>query len=635
MLANCIRDSRVYQRLRADPWGPFLDGFLARLEALGFATRTVRDYLGALSHFTGWAAKSGLMLASFGDEALASFERHARSDGCGGGKSGERALLARVRGYLSYVREQGGPVSIELAPIARKRRVRKPKAKPAILTTFEQWMVETRRVTASTLRQYSWPLHRLFARLDVQPQAYRAEALRDFLAEEVRGRGRKAAETRTTAVRFYLRFLAVTDRTSDDLEAAVLEPSRWGRTACCAHPWGLLGQFIQGFKLMLEGRSLAPTTVGDHLASLRRFDRWANACGLTLERFDEAVIETYRDHLVSTRRPSVREHRFAFAIRPVRVLLDHLRHQGAPVPPRPVPRRPVEPVLLVEFGHWLMRHRGLCATTIVSYVRTLRELFGEMGEDPEHWDAHGLRRFLLGYGSRHGRTGTQHAATAMRVFLRYLAIQGLCAPNLDGAIPTVAGWRLASLPRYLPAEAVERVLGACDPAAATGSRDRAILLLLARMGLRAGDVVELRLGDIDWQAGTLKLSGKGRRQCRLPLTQEVGDALCAYIETRRPLARFDHVFLRSRPLVGPFSRSSAVSDIVATAIRRAGVKARHRGAHVLRHSAATEMLRQGASLQEIGAVLRHRFTDTTEVYAKVDFELLRLVAQPWPEVDPC
>jgi site-specific recombinase XerD len=169
-----------------------------------------------------------------------------------------------------------------------------------------------------------------------------------------------------------------------------------------------------------------------------------------------------------------------------------------------------------------------------------------------------------------------------------------------------------------------------------GARDRAILLLLARLGLRAGDIVRLRLGDIDWKEADIHVAGKGRCQASLPLTQEVGDAIVAYIKDGRPQTDVEALFVRSRAPYRALASHCAISMVVAQAMRRAGVTCPSRGAaHVLRHSVASSMLRQGASLQEIAAVLRHRSIATTEIYAKIDVVALRQIAQPWPEVKPC
>jgi site-specific recombinase XerD len=207
---------------------------------------------------------------------------------------------------------------------------------------------------------------------------------------------------------------------------------------------------------------------------------------------------------------------------------------------------------------------------------------------------------------------------------------------LDGAIPVLAHWRLSSLPRYLPADEVERVIASCDLTLAVGKRDRAILLLLARLGLRAGDIVQLRLRDIEWKQAWIHVSGKGRSETRLPLTQKVGDALVTYLTSGRPPTDTDTVFVRSRAPFRAFASHCAVSAIVDRALARAGVTRPSRGAaHLLRHSVATSMLRHGASLQDVAALLRHRSVTTTEIYAKVDVTALRRIAQPWPEVQSC
>jgi site-specific recombinase XerD len=222
------------------------------------------------------------------------------------------------------------------------------------------------------------------------------------------------------------------------------------------------------------------------------------------------------------------------------------------------------------------------------------------------------------------------------MFLRFLIAEGRCRAGLLGAIPVLAHWRLSSLPRYVPPEAVERVIDSCDESSPVGKRDRAILLLLARLGLRAGDIVQMRLEDIDWKGAWVHVSGKGRRQTRLPLTQEVGDAIVSYVQESRPRSHTDTLFLRSRAPFRGFRSHPAVSVIVATAFRRAGIKRPSRGAaHLLRHSVASSMLRQGASLQELSALLRHRSIDTTQIYAKIDVTSLQQIAQPWPEVWSC
>jgi integrase/recombinase XerD len=293
------------------------------------------------------------------------------------------------------------------------------------------------------------------------------------------------------------------------------------------------------------------------------------------------------------------------------------------------------PPLFVGFCQWLQEHRGAKGETLRAYGRTILDALQALGEDPQRYSPSSLRAFVLDRAPRYGRSKAKLVVTTLRTFVRYLIAQGLCPIGLDGAIPTIAGWRLASLPRYLPAADVERILATCDCSTACGTRERAILLLLARMGLRVGDVCDMRLSDIDWEQATLKVSGKSHRDVRLPLSQEVGDALLHYLTTARPKTSCDRVFLRKQPPLTGALNPCSIARIVKRNIQRAGVSAPSHGTHLLRNSAATSLLGQGASLQSIAVLLRHNSLDTTTRYAKVDIKLLRQLARPWPEVSPC
>jgi integrase/recombinase XerD len=263
-------------------------------------------------------------------------------------------------------------------------------------------------------------------------------------------------------------------------------------------------------------------------------------------------------------------------------------------------------------------------------------LIRHFGEDPSKLDARGLRQFVLKYSRSTGWASANGCTTALRMFLRFLTAESRCRAGLLGAIPVLPHWRLASLPRYLPPEDVERLIGSCDLPSPMSKRDRAILLLLARLGLRAGDIVQMRLRDIDWKGAWIHVSGKSRRQTRLPLSQEVGQAIVAYVQEGRPAAHTDALFLRARAPFRALGSHCPVSHLVANAMRRAGIKRPARGAaHLLRHSIASSMLRSGASLQDVSALLRHRSTETTQIYAKVDVARLGQIAQPWPEVPSC
>ena len=292
------------------------------------------------------------------------------------------------------------------------------------------------------------------------------------------------------------------------------------------------------------------------------------------------------------------------------------------------------PPLLAGFKDWMQRERGVKNVTVLGYVPVLEDALATIGANPSRYDAEALRTFVLARTKDASRSKGKHVVSVMRVFLRFLIAQKLCRPGLDDAIPTLAVWRLAAIPRYLPAADVERIIAACSRATPLGLRDRAVILLLARLGLRAGDIAGMQLTDIDWRQASVRVAGKSRDEMSLPVTQELGDALREYLQRGRPPATSAWLFVRMQAPWNPL-KVSAVSGLVHRAICRAKVDAPSHGAHVLRHSAATEMLRQGATLQQIGVVLRHRYLDTTAIYAKVDIQRLREIALPWPEVAPC
>jgi site-specific recombinase XerD len=241
-----------------------------------------------------------------------------------------------------------------------------------------------------------------------------------------------------------------------------------------------------------------------------------------------------------------------------------------------------------------------------------------------------VTRFVMRHAHRLSPMRAGLMATALRSFFRYLRHRGAIATDLAGCVPTVPNWSLSTLPRFLPADEVERTLDGCDRKTSVGRRNHAILLLLARLGVRAGEVVGLSLDDFDWNTGQITIRGKGGKSAQLPLAADVGAALAAYLRHDRPKSATRSVFLRHRaPLVG-FGNSSTISSLVRRALKHAGVESAHTGAHVLRHSLATSLLRQGGSLDEIGELLRHQSPNTTAIYAKVDVAALHTLALPWP-----
>ena len=392
---------------------------------------------------------------------------------------------------------------------------------------------------------------------------------------------------------------------------------------------GPSGPLLDGFARSLHEDGYSWWTARAHLRAGHHLGNFLQSEDIALVALQPETIAVFRRHLKHCSCSKPRGNKTEDTVRGAKCFLRHLWNTGTV----PRPTQQPWPPLVQGFRDWLRIHRGASETTLSRYSAAADEFLLEFGGDPGQYDAERLRTFLLERARRRGVGGTKAISSALRMFLRYLASQGQCRAGLDAAIPTIAGWRLASLPRCLSTDEVEQLLSVCDPSSPMGLRDRAVILLLARLGLRASDVAAVRFADIDWEDGSILVKGKSRREERLPLPQEVGDAILSYLE-HRPRVQDEHVFLRC---VAPFRGlpGSGVSQIVRRNMRRAGITAASYGSHILRHTAATEMLRRGVSLFEIGSVLRHRSADMSAYYAKVDMELLKQVVQPWPEVLSC
>ena len=392
---------------------------------------------------------------------------------------------------------------------------------------------------------------------------------------------------------------------------------------------------IEGFSDYLFQNGYAEISARRHIRSAEHILRWATRGQVLVSEMDDRAFERFGHHLKRCRCGRYCRSNRRDIIAGARLFLRHSQGVDTALIRMPMRADP-KPPLLHSFGRWMQEHRGTSERTLYNYGLPIQELIHRYGDDPGNLDAKRLRNFVLTQAGHVGWATAKRCTTALRMFLRFLIAEGRCRAGLLAAIPTLAHWRLSALPRYLPPEAVERVIESCDVSSPVGKRDRAILLLLARLGLRAGDIVHMRLDDIDWKGAWVHVSGKGRRETRLPLTQEVGSAIVSYVQKGRPQSLRDPLFLRSRAPFRGFRSHAAVSVIVATAIRRAGIKPPGRGAaHLLRHSVDSSMLRQGASLQEISTLLRHRSIETTQIYAKIDVTALQQIAQPWPEVWSC
>jgi site-specific recombinase XerD len=396
---------------------------------------------------------------------------------------------------------------------------------------------------------------------------------------------------------------------------------------------GLSGPYIDGFADSLERVGYADASAIRYLRAAAHLGCFVHRNGGALADVDACSLEAFGRHFRHCRCPHSNGGTTGYHARfGAKLFHQHLIELG-------ICRNHLlddvganEPALAIAFRDWLQVHRGASKPTLRQYSRDASGLIKALGEDVAKWTVRDVRDFVLDRAGKCGAPTTQKRVTSLRAFLRFLNFTGESGDDLALAVPAIASWRLARLPCSLSEEELARVIAACDGSTPGRLRDRAILLLLSRLGLRAGDVAQLRLADIDWNNGSLRVTGKGRYQVRLPLPQDVGDALLRYLECRPKAGQSDRVFLRSIAPVIPFASGDGVSTVVKYALRRAGIKAAVKGAHLLRHTAATEMLRHGVPLDQIGLVLRHRSIDMTAYYAKVDVALLRSIARPWPGV---
>jgi site-specific recombinase XerD len=394
-----------------------------------------------------------------------------------------------------------------------------------------------------------------------------------------------------------------------------------------------LGEHFDGFARKLADDGYSELTIFGYAVSVAHFAEWARRTGRAVRDLNDDAVERFAQHRCHC--PGGRKWRHVSEkyVRRIRRFARYLEREGV-VEARlssPVPR-PSMP----DFREWLLQHRGATVRTADHYEGLLLRLSLPSGSQLAGLSAATLRDFVLREARCHSSAQTRCIITALRAYLRFLASTGRCRPGLDQAIPTIPQWRLSALPRYLPAQQVEQVVGSCNTETATGLRDRAILLLLARLGLRAGDIMKMRISDIDWHRGTVKVCGKGHREVCLPLPQAAGDAVLVYLQRARPPVAIEQLFLCVRAPHRPLGHSGTVSSVVSAALRRAGIlHPPSRGATLLRHSAATAMLRAGASLETVSSMLRHRSLDMTAHYAKVDVAMLAPLAQPWPEGSSC
>lgn len=389
---------------------------------------------------------------------------------------------------------------------------------------------------------------------------------------------------------------------------------------------GPLESFASGFADELRGVGYTPVAAAFQLQLMAHASRWLDAAGVGPDALTRDVIERF---LAERRAAGYSNY---VTVRAMAPLLGYLRAIGvAPVAVRPQPGTPAEE-LLERFGEYLTIERGLAAGTVVDYVHAVRPFLAAIGGDGEmdlqRLSGADVTAFVVARCPRQSRGTEKMTVTALRSLLGFLHVEGLIARSLVGAVPSAASWRLSGLPRALEPEQVGRLLQSCDRSTRTGRRGFAILTILVRLGLRAGEVAGLMLEDVDWRAGELVVVGKGRRAERLPLPSDVGEAITTYLRDGRPATAQDRSLLVRVKAPHRGLTTGGITQVVVSAGRRAGLGQIH--AHRLRHTAATQMLRAGGSLEEIGQVLRHRAALTTAIYAKVNRDALRQLARPWP-----
>ena len=388
------------------------------------------------------------------------------------------------------------------------------------------------------------------------------------------------------------------------------------------------GQLVELYAARLVKDGLARQGTWRCLSLVSGLLSWIAGSRSKLTDLDEGMIERYLLHRAGKQfvQPGDRA--------ALKRLLSVLRDAGT-IRPATLPPITPQDQIFEEFSDYLRRERGLAPKSIVRHLpiirRFLREVCPAGASDLGKINQEDVTRYI----ERHARDWSAVYGKAMcwslRAFLRYLHHRGLNPLALAGCVPSIRRWKLASLPTYLSAAQVQKVLDGCDRTTALGRRDYAILMMLAKLGLRADEVATLTLDDIDWRSGEMLVRAKGRQRARMPMPPDVGAAVVAYLRDSRPTSSCRRLFLRSlAPNVG-FASGCAITMIAKAALERAGIRGyAHQGAHIFRHSLATELLRSGATLAEIGQLLRHESHDTTRIYAKVDIEALRTLSLPWP-----
>lgn len=394
-------------------------------------------------------------------------------------------------------------------------------------------------------------------------------------------------------------------------------------------PDGPLAPYLYSFSQSLNEQGYERRYLRRHLMLGAWFSHWlkerrVRSRDIGAEHASRYLRYRHRDRQAHRGDSAALEHLMAF-LRAGRVIAAKKSSRPSPVPAERC---------TAAYEQYLREDRALAKATIINYVPFIDDFLKDrFGTGPVKLSAVRAAEVVRFVQSRARRLHVKRAklmTTALRSFFQYARLRGEVMLDLRAAVPIVASWSMASIPRAISPEQTKKLLASIDRKSAMGQRDYAILLLLARLGLRSGEVVSLELDDIDWSAGQLSVCGKGGRRSEMPLPAEVGAAIAAYLRHGRPQSNSRRVFLRTKAPVRAFRGASGVGSMIRHRLKRTRITAPTFGAHQFRHGLASDMLRQGASLAEIGAVLGHQHLDTTRIYTKIDLKALRTLAQPWP-----
>jgi site-specific recombinase XerD len=351
------------------------------------------------------------------------------------------------------------------------------------------------------------------------------------------------------------------------------------------------GSLVQSYAKSLQAGGYSTSTMQHRIRAAAHFGYWIDTQGIALRDADDVVLDRFRTHLPCCNCPQSKPGSHVHTSDGAERFLKYL--SGIGVAPLSSEESSPHQLLLDKFFQWTQLHRGITQQTATAQCSHAASVLDAMGNNPPSWDVKAIRQFVLTYLGNYKASYTKTVASNLRMFLRFLVTEGLCQPELIDAVPKIAHWRLMDIPRHLPPESVEKVIVASGTCARCELRDRAVILLLARLGLRARDIVGLRLSDIDWQQGLIRVMGKGRRETWLPLPQDAGDALLEYLEKGRQSSAHNQLFLCSRVPFRPFKGISVVQYIVRCALEKAAVQyPAGVVTHLFRHSLARRLLEQ-------------------------------------------